>query len=66
MPGMSGVELAHKIACEWETISVLLVSGKEPMDTVMKGLPPRFRFLHKPYDFEKLASALRALLTPEH
>ncbi len=62
MPELSGIDLAHAIACTWDTIAVLLVSGKEPAHEVLKGLPSHFRFLRKPYGIDTLTAAVESVL----
>lgn len=57
MPGMTGVELAHKIKAEWPGLKVILTSGYSHVlaDEGTHG----FELLKKPYSIEGLLTALR-------
>lgn len=57
MPGMTGVELAHKIKAEWPGLEVILTSGYSHVlaDEGTHG----FELLKKPYSIEGLLTALR-------
>jgi len=57
MPGMTGVQLAAKIATQWPAVPVLLVSGHGGPDSGYQG-----SFLPKPFTPEALLSAVSALL----
>ncbi len=55
MPGMSGIELAHKVRDHHPRTMVLVMSGL-PREEV-KGLPVNVAFLPKPVDVKKILKA---------
>ena len=63
MPGLSGPELADKLAAQRPGIRVLYMSGY-PGDAVVQhgGLPPGSAFLQKPFSADTLARKVRDVL----
>jgi PAS domain S-box-containing protein len=63
MPGMSGPELAHQIACLRPGIKVIFTSGYTD-DAVARhgGLDPAIAFIQKPYRPKALARKIREVL----
>ncbi|MGN6376782.1 MAG: PAS domain S-box protein [Sphingomonas sp.] len=60
MPGISGVQLAQRVAIERPEMPVLLTSGYS--DELIEGAASHFELLPKPYSAESLASALARLV----
>ncbi len=56
LPGMSGIELAERIAATSWPIKIVLTSGGDC--TVYNELKIKFTYLPKPYDADSLMSAL--------
>ncbi len=56
LPGMSGIELAEKIAASSAPIRIVLTSGGDR--TLYDQLKIKFAFLRKPYDADTLMAAL--------
>jgi CheY-like chemotaxis protein len=60
MPGMSGIELAHKIQRGWPDLPILLMSGYEsPVTLIQAGLGD-IPLLKKPFDREELLAFVTA------
>ncbi len=60
-PGrLSGLDLAQVAHDRWPTILVILTSGVAV--PILSALPDRTRFLPKPYDLQKLAKLIKALV----
>lgn len=55
LPGLSGIDLAKKLACFGHLRFVFATGLPEP-----ESLPPRAVWLHKPYSIEQLRDALQA------
>ena len=62
MPGMSGCELAQKLAITRPALKVILMSGYDPADPVLNPVPATSSFLQKPFTPDVLASKLREVL----
>lgn len=62
MPGMSGCELAQKLAVTRPTLKVILMSGYDPGDPVLTLVPSASSFLQKPFTPDVLAHKLREVL----
>ncbi len=58
MPGISGIELAHRLRAERPGVSILLISGKVPEEQA----DFRFPFLPKPFTPNVLLEQVRRLL----
>jgi CheY-like chemotaxis protein len=58
MPGMTGEELAEKMAVQWPAIPILLISGQGVPSADFRGV-----FLPKPFLPDTLVAAVRALLS---
>jgi two-component system, cell cycle sensor histidine kinase and response regulator CckA len=61
MPGMTGIELARRLAVSRAGLAVLLLSGYA-RDSVMMG--PRVAFLQKPFPPHVLAAKVHEILEP--
>jgi CheY-like chemotaxis protein len=60
MPGsMDGLKLAHAVHNRWPSIKIIIVSSRVPKSD----LPTDSRFFAKPYQVEKLISAIHSLIT---
>ena len=59
MPGMTGTELAKRMARDWPTTPILLVSGQGGPTTGYTG-----PFLPKPFTRERLVEAVGGLIRP--
>jgi two-component system, response regulator PdtaR len=60
MPGsMDGVKLARAIRDRWPPIELIVTSGRYHVGT--DDLPPRAKFMSKPYTPDILVTAIRAL-----
>jgi two-component system, cell cycle sensor histidine kinase and response regulator CckA len=63
MPGMSGGQLAARLAERWPAVPVLFTSGYTGMDAVSRGLLEEGReFIAKPLDPDTLAQRVRQIL----
>jgi len=63
MPGMSGRELAERLAVERPGVPVLFMSGYTDDESVRRGLlPTGAAFIQKPLDVDRLLTMVRALL----
>ena len=63
MPGMSGLELAERLA----PLRALFISGYSADAAASGGLPPGSGLLQKPFDHTRLLTEVRALLDlPAH
>ncbi len=60
MPGMTGLDLAHRIHASWPKLPVLLATGYSELSNASASDPPR---LAKPFRQEDLAAAIRQLLS---
>ena len=56
MPGMTGVELAHKVKERWPTVVRIILTGKADMSAIASAIntPEVYRFLSKPCNFDEL------------
>ena len=61
MPGMNGIDLAHRIRDEHHDLPVLLASGYSHV--LAKNGTYGFELLHKPYSVEQLSRLLRKVAT---
>jgi DNA-binding NtrC family response regulator len=60
MPGsMDGLKLAAAVRKRWPTIEIIITSGK--LSPAPESLPPRCKFLSKPYSGDRLVDAIRDL-----
>jgi CheY-like chemotaxis protein len=60
MPGsMNGLRLAHAVRDRWPPVELLVTSAVG--NITARDLPPRGRFLPKPYDVAKLSEALQEM-----
>jgi DNA-binding NtrC family response regulator len=60
MPGsMDGIKLARAIRDRWPPIEVIVTSGRHRVRTAE--LPPRAKFMPKPYTPDVLVTAIRTL-----
>jgi CheY-like chemotaxis protein len=62
MPGMSGCELAQRLAIAQPGIKVLLMSGYDAADLTVDGAASSLQFLQKPFTPDVLAKRLREVL----
>jgi two-component system, cell cycle sensor histidine kinase and response regulator CckA len=63
MPGMSGGQLATRLAQRWPTVPVLFTSGYTAVDAVSRGLRDSGRnFIQKPLDPDVLARKVREII----
>jgi CheY-like chemotaxis protein len=63
MPGMSGGQLAARLAERWPAVPVLYTSGYTGLDAVSRGLLEEGReFIPKPLDPDTLAKRVRQIL----
>jgi CheY-like chemotaxis protein len=63
MPGLSGRELAARLADRWPDIPILFTSGYTGMDVVRRGLLEQGReFLQKPLAPDELARKVREMV----
>jgi two-component system, response regulator PdtaR len=61
MPGsMDGLKLAHAVRNRWPPIKILVVSGKQQLQTC--DLPSNSRFFGKPYRTAALVEELRSMV----
>ena len=60
MPGMSGVELAHRVREDYPGLPVLLASGYS--EEVVSGAASSFRMVGKPYGLASLSQAIAAVV----
>ncbi|RME26882.1 MAG: response regulator, partial [Deltaproteobacteria bacterium] len=60
MPGMDGITLAHQLCERFPRLSVVIVSGFIPER--VDDLDPAWQVVHKPFQIEQLATALRRAL----
>jgi len=64
MPGMSGIELVHKIQRGWPDLPIRLMSGYEsPATLIQEGLGD-IPMLKKPFDREELLAFVTAVFRP--
>jgi CheY-like chemotaxis protein len=63
MPGMSGGQLAARLAERWPGLPVLFTSGYTGLDAVSRGLLEEGReFIQKPLDPDSLSRKVREIL----
>jgi PAS domain S-box-containing protein len=62
MPGMSGCELAQKLALTRPALKVILMSGYDAADPVLGSIASSLSFLQKPFTPDVLATKLREVL----
>jgi len=62
MPGMSGCELAQKLALTRPALKVILMSGYDAADPVLGAVGTTLSFLQKPFTPDVLATKLREVL----
>jgi PAS domain S-box-containing protein len=63
MPGMSGGELAARLAERWPAVPMLFTSGYTAMDAISRGLVEAGRdFIQKPLDPDVLARKVREII----
>ena len=61
MPGsIDGLKLAHAVRNRWPPIKILVVSGKQRLQS--SDLPSNSRFLRKPYQASTLVEELRSMV----
>ena len=61
MPGsMDGLKLAHAVRNRWPPIKILVVSGKQPLQS--SDLPSNSFFVSKPYQASALVEELRSII----
>jgi len=61
MPGsIDGLKLAHAVRNRWPPIKILVVSGKQRLQS--SDLPSNSRFLRKPYQASALVEELRSMV----
>ncbi|BCS87795.1 hybrid sensor histidine kinase/response regulator [Pseudodesulfovibrio sediminis] len=65
MPGVSGTQLASRLARIDEDLPIILVSGREDAATAAIGLPNIRRVIIKPYDKNNLSDAINSVLNKE-
>ncbi|MBP1619553.1 MAG: multi-sensor hybrid histidine kinase [Acidobacteria bacterium] len=66
LPGVSGAELAGRLAGRWPALRVLVMSGYAEEDALRRGSQlGTLRYLQKPFDMNTLARELRAALDGE-
>jgi len=58
--GLDGVDLARQIAATQPDLSVILMSGYNPSQFDLEGLPAGTQFLMKPFNSETLARCIAA------
>ena len=61
MPNMNGIALAKIVSERWPNVGIVVTSGALPQG-VQLGLPPRARFVPKPYQHEALLREIAAVL----
>ncbi|MEF2231840.1 MAG: ABC transporter substrate binding protein [Pseudodesulfovibrio sp.] len=64
MPGMSGIQLARRLAEVAPDLPVILVSGREDAVVAASHLPNIRRVVIKPYDKDDLSNAMAGVLGP--
>jgi DNA-binding NtrC family response regulator len=62
MPGMDGMELAHKLYAERPGMPIVLSTGLGQDGVNSSELPPNCSILHKPFTFPELKTALEEAL----
>ena len=62
MPGRSGRQLVARLRETNPRLRVLYITGFDPEGATSLGLGPRTHLLHKPFDAEQLAAAVRAAI----
>lgn len=62
MPGLSGRELAERVAATWPEIGLIMMSGYVSDVLVRQGILKEARFLQKPFTLEALAGMVRGAL----
>jgi DNA-binding NtrC family response regulator len=61
MPGsMNGLQLAYRARQNWPSLALLVASGKVRL--APHQLPPKSRFLPKPYDLDAVVTHVRELI----
>jgi CheY-like chemotaxis protein len=61
MPGsMDGLKLAHYVRGHWPPIKLIITSGQAK--PLAEDMPPGCMFVAKPYELEKVANDLRAMI----
>ncbi len=65
MPGMSGTQLAARLANVAPTLPVILVSGREDAAAAAAHLPSIRRVVIKPYDKNDLSNAIKSVLSDD-
>jgi DNA-binding NtrC family response regulator len=62
MPGtMDGLKLAAFVRDRWPPIQIIVTSGRGTPDAA--ALPPGVAFLAKPYEIDRVVTAIRTLMT---
>ena len=56
--GMDGIDLARQIGATHPGLSVILMSGYEPSELDLEGLPEGTQFLVKPFNSQSLAQSI--------
>lgn len=65
MPGMSGLDLAHRLATDYPRAKVLFMSGHHPEEVDPQGeARAHAPYLAKPFSVEALLDTIRSLLAP--
>ena len=60
MPGLSGLDLVHRLTEENRTVPLILITGHGDVETAVKAIKMgAFDFLEKPFDERKLVEAIR-------
>ena len=62
MPGLSGTQLAERLALSAPDLPIILVSGREDAVTAAENMPNIRRVIIKPYDKHDLAEAINSVL----
>lgn len=62
MPEMGGLELARRVAADFPSLPILLISGYSETHEVAQGLPSHLDLLRKPFSGDELTSAVERCL----
>jgi CheY-like chemotaxis protein len=62
MQNMNGITLAKVISERWPDIAIIVTSGALPPGVIEMDLPPRARFIPKPYSPERLLREIETAL----
>ena len=63
LPGKTGYEIAHELRKEGRSVPILLLTGRDAKEDVVRGLNAGADdYLTKPFDFDELLARVRALL----